>query len=133
MKSIFFLFAFAFLSIPAFSKGAYGEYFIVGKAYNSKNELLRNKTITIDFRGEKKQISTDRFGNYKITVVWMTACPSKQSAEKTAEQTERMNPRWIWLSCDGIAIKIENQWRKYGGMGAKKEEEITRNLDLKFE
>jgi hypothetical protein len=133
MKSIFFLFALSFLAIPAFSKGGHGEYFIVGKAYNSKNELLRNKTITIDFRGEKKQISTDRFGNYKITIIWMTACPSGLSVEEAVKETERLNPGWIWLTCDGIVIKIENQWRKYGGMGAKNEDEITRNLDLKFE
>jgi hypothetical protein len=133
MKNIFFLFALVFLSLPAFSKGTYGKYFITGKAYNSKNELLRNKTIIVDFKGEKNEVRTDGSGNYKITIVWMTACPSGLSAEEAVKETERLNPRWIWLTCDGTQIKIENEWKKYGGMGAKKEEEITRNLDLKFE
>jgi hypothetical protein len=133
MKKLILISLLGLFTGASFAKGSSGKYYIAGKARDNKNNILANKVIIVDFKGEKKEIRTDSAGNYIITIPWMFACPSKLSSEELANTNELLNPKWIWLSYDGIKIKIENEWKSYGRTDVKNEDEITRKLDLKFE
>ncbi|MFL5729574.1 MAG: hypothetical protein ACJ75J_08835 [Cytophagaceae bacterium] len=132
MKKLILIITLILLSVPSFSKGSCGKYYITGKAFDSNHKILADKILTVTFKGEKTEIRTDKSGNYKITVTWLVPCPSGLSEDEFQKEYERQNPPWISVNYMETNYMIENQWKNYIKMGVSNEAEVTRHLDLQF-
>ena len=132
MKRLLLFFILIFLAQAAFSKGASGKYFIEGRAFDSKNFILPYSLITVDFNNQLTLVRTDGTGDFRIEVEWHTACPTGAAEGDIERDNDLMNPKWIFLTCNDIEIKVEHQWRKYGMLSYKNESGNIRKLDLNF-
>lgn len=121
-----------FSSLLSFGRGSNGNYFIIGKAYNSQGQLLKNQTIKVTFNNQIQEITTDNNGNYELKIYWESTCPSAKTKKEKAEANEKLNPKWIKVSYNGKEIKIKNKWEKYAELFPDDKKSITRKLNLKF-
>lgn len=87
----------------------------------------------MNFNGQNSRVTTDSNGNYKLTIKWITPCRSVlKSRREYKQEVKKLNPKWIYLTCEGQVIRIKNQYKKYGNLFPDNEDQITRNIDLKF-
>jgi len=129
---VFLLFALFLNSSFKIMKGCSGTYFIVGKAYNKKNTLIKKESIQVVFGDKKFDIKTNPNGEFELVIEWMNACKSVVTSEQHAALNKKFNPEKIVLSYENQTLTIENEWKKYGKCGVSDKKELTNKKDLHF-
>ena len=81
---------------------------------------------------ETKVIRVDSQGNYELEVRWRTACPSVKTNAQWKQSNRDLNPKWITLAYENHVLRIRNRWKKYARLFPDDDDEVTRNLNLRF-
>lgn len=115
-------------------KGFKGEYYIRGKAYINKLELVRNKFIEVEFGSYAEKIKTNLNGEYFIKIVYEFPCPTAMNEDILSNEqieliTNSYNPRYIFFAYKGRCYDIENYFYKYDRSNLNQK---TFNYDLQF-
>ncbi|HAA01658.1 MAG TPA: hypothetical protein DCD96_08415 [Flavobacteriales bacterium] len=119
--------------IPLLStaKGGKGFYCVSGVARSTENGIIKNSSFKITHGAKESNGVTDSNGKFRILVEWQTACPSGISRDAWNNENARLNPEYIYITFQGITLRIENEWEKYAGRG-RSPKKVTRKLNLEF-
>ncbi len=108
------LFLLFFLSLSPVGRGAgyFGQYFIEGRAGVFHREWLSNDTLRVRL-GRKEgwgTVITDSSGHFRFSVTKIAQGCIIRSLAQSKRVNKRVNPKWIFIVCRGVRIKIRNAW-----------------------